>query len=288
MQSSSDFDRDNNFIDISSSSSSALVITKDKKKDKKEKRKKSSTSSQNRNVKENKKRKKEEVSTHWTSSNVFILLSIVRDFVVNGNLHTDSGFKNADWKHFENEFHKQTGLAYSRQSMQSKLSELKRKFVQLNTIKSTSGVGWDGESCLPVATPAFIKAFCAGTRKKYNVMFTKKLDNYDILYEIFKGKVSILATYFVFSCIFFKVIHFSLSMRQDPWLVLPIRLTTRNATAVAAVVAHQLVVVVTVMLLGILTKMLLVLLKERTIVIGRILLFLVCWMIKLLFLAREK
>ena len=173
---SSDFDHENNFVDISTSSSSALVISKDKKKNKKEKRKKSSTSSHIRNEKENKKRKKEEVSTHWTSSNVFILLSIVRDFVVNGNLHTDSGFKNADWKHFENEFHKQTGLAYSRQSMQSKLSELKRKFVQLNTIKSTSGVGWDGERSLPVATPAFIKAFCAGTRKKYSVMFTKKLD----------------------------------------------------------------------------------------------------------------
>ena len=86
---------ENNFIDISSSSSSALVITKDKKKDKKEKRK-ISTSSHNRNEKENKKRKKEEISTHWTSSNVLILLSIVRDFVVNGNLHTDSGFKNAD------------------------------------------------------------------------------------------------------------------------------------------------------------------------------------------------
>jgi len=201
MQSSSDFDHENNFIDISTTSLSALVITKDKKVDKKEKRKKSSTSSSHiRNEKENKKRKKEEVSTHWTSSsNVLILLSIDRDFAANGNLHTDSGFKNADWKHFENEFHKQTGLAYSRQSMQSKLSELKRKFVQLNTIKSTSGVGWDGESCLPVATPAFIKAFCAGTRKKYNVMFTKKLDNYDILYEIFKGKVCILATYFVFS-----------------------------------------------------------------------------------------
>ena len=127
---------------------------------------------------------------------------------MNGNLHTDSGFKNADWKHFEKEFHKQTDLAYSRQSMQSKLSELKRKFVQLNTIKSTSGVGWDGDSCLPVATPAFIKAFCAGTRKKYNVMFTKKLDNYDILPEIFKGKVRILTTDIVFSCFYFFVFHF--------------------------------------------------------------------------------
>ena len=94
MQSSSDFDHENNFVDISTTSSSALVISKDKKKDKKEKRKKSSsTSSHIRNEKENKKRKKEEVSTHWTSCNVFILLSIVRDFVVNGNLHTDSGFK---------------------------------------------------------------------------------------------------------------------------------------------------------------------------------------------------
>ena len=217
--------------------------------------------------KENKKRKKEEFSTHWTSSNVFILLSIVRDFVVNENLHTDSGFKNADWKHFENEFHKQTGLAYSRQSMQSKLSELKRKFVQLNTIKSTSGVGWDGESCLPVATPAFIKAFCAGTRKKkYNVKFTKKLDNYDILCEIFKGKVSILTTDIVFSCFYFFVSLFSFNMRQDTWLVLQIRLTTRNAIAVAVIVAHHLVVIVTVMLLGTLMKMPLVLLKEKTIV----------------------
>ena len=75
-----------------------------------------------------------------------ILLSIVRDFAANGNLHTDSGFKNADWKHFENEFYKQTGLAYFRKSMQSNLSELKRKFVKLNTIQSTSDVGWDGES----------------------------------------------------------------------------------------------------------------------------------------------
>ena len=114
-----------------------------------------------------------------------------------------ASFKYADWKHFENKFHKQTGLAYSRQSMQRKLYELKRIFVQLNTIKSTSGVGWDGESCLPVATPAFIKAFCAGTRKKYNVMFTKKLENYDILHEIFKGKVSFFTTDIVFSCIFF-------------------------------------------------------------------------------------
>ena len=133
MQSSSDFDHENNFVDISTISSSALVISKDKKKEKR--KKSSSTSSHIRNEKENKKRKKEEVSTHWTSSNVFILLSIVRDFIVNGNLHADSGFKNADWKHFENEFHKQTGLAYLRQSMQSKLSELKRKFVQLNTIR---------------------------------------------------------------------------------------------------------------------------------------------------------
>ena len=35
------------------------------------------------------------------------------------------------------------------------LSELKNKFGQLNTIKSTSGVGWDGESWLPVATPGW-------------------------------------------------------------------------------------------------------------------------------------
>ena len=62
--------------------------------------------------------------------------------MVKSIIYTDSGFfKNADWKHFETEFHKQTSLSYSRQPMQSKLSELKRKFVQLVAIKKKlSGV----------------------------------------------------------------------------------------------------------------------------------------------------
>ena len=56
-----------------------------------------------------------------------------------------------------------------------------------------------------------------------------------LLVEIFKGKVSILNTDIVFSCFYFFVSLFSFSMRYDTWLVLQIRLTTRNAIAVAAV-----------------------------------------------------
>ena len=140
-----------------------------------------------------KKQKKDVVPTSWTSSNITTLLSIVRDHIVSGNVHTDSGFKNADWKHFETEFHKQTSLSFSRQPMQSKLSELKRKFVQLVAIKKLSGVGWNAETCLPVVPPHFIKNYCTGSKKRLlSVMFTKKLDNFDLLQEIYEGKVCII------------------------------------------------------------------------------------------------
>ena len=151
----------------------------------------SSNKKQKKSLKE-KKQKKDFVPTSWTSSNITTLLSIVRDHIVSGNVHTDSGFKNAYWKHFETEFHKQTSLSYSRQPMQSKLSELKRKFVQLVAIKKLSGVGWNNaETCLPVVPPDFIKNYCTGSKKRLSVMFTKKLDNFDLLQEIYEGKVCI-------------------------------------------------------------------------------------------------
>jgi hypothetical protein len=76
-----------------------------------------------------------------------------------------------------------------------------------------------------------------------------------MLFNFHKGRLSIYST----------------SMARSPT-----RLMTRNAIAVAAVVAQHLEVVVTVMLLGTLMKMPLVLLKEKTIVLGTSLLFLVC------------
>ena len=56
----------------------------------------SSNKKQKKSLKE-KKQKKDVVPTSWTSSNITTLLSIVRDHIVSGNVHTDSGFKNADW-----------------------------------------------------------------------------------------------------------------------------------------------------------------------------------------------
>ncbi len=75
-----------------------------------------SSSNQKQKKSKEKKQKKDVVPTSWSSSNITTLLSIIRDYIVSGNVLTDSGFKNADctWKHFESEFHnKQTALFYT-------------------------------------------------------------------------------------------------------------------------------------------------------------------------------
>lgn len=77
------------------------------------------------------------------------MLNIVRDYVAKGNVNTDSGFKTKDWAYFLAKFRKQTGLAYKSSVLQSKMAELKSKFIMLESIKKLSGVGWDSVACLP-------------------------------------------------------------------------------------------------------------------------------------------
>ena len=59
------------------------------------------------------------------------------------------------------------------------------------TIKSLSGVGWDAKKSLPIFSQEEIDAFCAppGKEKKYRTLFTKKLDDFDLLHDINRGKV---------------------------------------------------------------------------------------------------
>ncbi len=113
-----------------------------KKKNKKEKRQKIDSSSSS---------KKKKAPVRWSADNITALLTIIRDAVVAGRVHTDSGFKKKDWNDFTKAFHKQTGLKdYDQQQLQSKLSYLKTKFVRLMVIKNLSGIGWCGKTSLPI------------------------------------------------------------------------------------------------------------------------------------------
>ena len=75
--------------------------------------------------------------------------------------------------------------------MQSKLSYLKTKFVRLMVIKNLSGIGWCGKTSLRIFAKTEIDAFCSPPGKeKYRSLFTVKLDEFDLLHDIFRGKVS--------------------------------------------------------------------------------------------------
>jgi Myb/SANT-like DNA-binding domain len=180
-----------NIVEFSSTNSK-------RSKSKKRERKSNSSSERKKKEKKHKKQKldsssskKKKAPVRWSAESITTLLNIVRDAVVTGRVHTDSGFKKKDWSEFTNAFHKQTGLAeYDQQQLQSKLSYLKTKFVRLMVIKSLSGIGWCGKTSLPIFSKDEIDAFCAPPGKeKYRASFIVKLDDFDLLHDIFRGKV---------------------------------------------------------------------------------------------------
>jgi hypothetical protein len=75
---------------------------------------------------------------------------------------------------------------------------------------------------LPIVPPEFIKNYCTGSKKRLTIMFTKKLDNFDLLQEIYEGKVIILLIFdeYFFPSFLCLTYHHSVSMQQDTWLVL--------------------------------------------------------------------
>ena len=100
------------------------------KKNKKRKHKSSSSVEKKSKNKKNKKNSSDSaVPAKWSAALVLTLLNIVRSYVAKGNVNTDSGFKSKDWAHFLANFHKQTGMAYKSSVLQSKMAELKSKYV---------------------------------------------------------------------------------------------------------------------------------------------------------------
>jgi hypothetical protein len=187
------------------------------KKNKKRKHKSSSSVEKNSKNKKNKKTSSDSADkcepAKWSAARVLTLLNIVRDYVAKGNVNSDSGFKTKDWSYFLAEFRKLTGLTYKSSVLQSKIAELKSKYIMLESIKKLSGVGWDAITCLPVVSDEFIKDYCQGTRIKCHKMFVKKLDNFEILHDIFAGKVIrmffnnvFLKTYSICFCFFVSML----------------------------------------------------------------------------------
>ena len=122
--------------------------------------------------------------------------------------------------------------------MQSKLSELKRKFVQLVAIKKLSGVGWNAETCLPVVPPDFIKNYCTGSKKRLSVMFTKKLDNFYLLQEIYEGKVFMMIPALLKMPMTTRVQGWRLLLYLDYWMILLIHTSSNGKMRKAPQIAE--------------------------------------------------
>ncbi len=65
-----------------------------------------------------------------------------------------------------------------------------------NSSSSSSKISFDSFVLLVVVPPEFIKNYCTGSKKRLTIKFTKKLDNFDLLQEIYEGKVIIILLIF--------------------------------------------------------------------------------------------
>jgi hypothetical protein len=112
------------------------------------------------------------------------------DYIHNKGVYTDSGFKADAWKSFASTFKSKTGKDYSKSVLESKLSDLKKKYVTLMSILKISGMGFKSATGLPFGSDALVEQYCAA-HPKSSFAFTTKLDNLTLLEEIFAGKVCI-------------------------------------------------------------------------------------------------
>ena len=142
--------------------------------------------------------------TVWSPSHVTLLLQIIADHMRDNKIvFTDSGFKSVDWQLFADKFANVSGKQYSKSIIESKLSEQKKKFVALKSVLRVSGFGFNESSGLPMA-PKEVKDTYLLANPKKSFLFSKKLENLELLRDIFTGKVTIFISSFYYEV--FKIL----------------------------------------------------------------------------------
>ena len=84
-------------------------------------------------------------------------------------------------------FKKLTGLAYPAGKLQTKLSELKKKYEIWNAIRENSGFGWNEAEGRPTASFEVWRSYIDKHPKAKEFQFNK-LENWQELEEIFTGR----------------------------------------------------------------------------------------------------
>jgi hypothetical protein len=107
--------------------------------------------------------------------------------VIESGAYADNGFKTSEWKAIVDHFQSGSGLHYSKDQLQSRLNELKKKFVAFKTLKMNSGFGWnDGIPTCPSAVWTAVITANKDCKQFKNAGFPF----YDDMGIIFAGKLA--------------------------------------------------------------------------------------------------
>ena len=128
-----------------------------------------------------------EAKVDWTDSNKRIFITAMMNASIDN--FVDSGFKKATWLVICKEFNLKSGLAYSKQQLQSQHGVLKKKYTVYKGIMDNSGFGINPETQGPSA-PADVWERYIEAHPAAAAFRNKALLYFDDLESIFTGKVA--------------------------------------------------------------------------------------------------
>ena len=91
------------------------------------------------------------MKANWSNELVTAFIDIIQDHASKNGNFTDNGIKKKDWACISATFERKCNLHFDKSSLQSKYSDLKKKYNIFKKLKSQSGFGWDDEKQIPTA-----------------------------------------------------------------------------------------------------------------------------------------
>ena len=103
-----------------------------------------------------------------------------------GNTVDCASLKNAQWNSLRVEFNRRTGCGYTNQQLQSRLKDLKKKYLDVTKLIGFSGFGWNDDEKIVTASNEVWEALLV-EYPKFRPYRTKPLQLYDELRDMFTG-----------------------------------------------------------------------------------------------------
>jgi hypothetical protein len=129
------------------------------------------------------------MKANWTNELVTTFINVILHYVAKNGNFTDNGFKKKDWSSITSEFESATNLSYDKSSLQSKYSELKKKYNVFKKLKDQSGFGWDEEKQILTADDETWEAYIQ-VHSEAKAFRKATLPNLELLESLFSGKVA--------------------------------------------------------------------------------------------------